>query len=176
MKLTVRQKAYREYLRSEHWKQLRLSAIERDGGKCVRCPSSDRLQVHHRVYRGRWEDGVLEDVESLCRKCHRLEHGYGSTDFESKWREIERCFRYQKRPAITQWLELKALMEEEDSEYAIIEFGELMFQYVLNLVAHEREAFAVDWWMDKQKSQFWFRRAFNVRKSIQERINVRQAF
>ena len=51
-------------------------AITRDGGKCVKCDSEDRLQVHHKLYRKRWEDGVLEDVETLCFRCHGAEHGF----------------------------------------------------------------------------------------------------
>ncbi len=66
---------YRRYLQSEHWVFLRAAAIERDGGKCVKCGSEEFLQVHHLVYRHPWESGVLEDVETVCRKHHRAAHG-----------------------------------------------------------------------------------------------------
>jgi len=48
----------------------------RDGFRCVRCGSSEKLQVHHKK-------GVkshrLKDLETLCQKCHHAEHGYRQT-------------------------------------------------------------------------------------------------
>ena len=48
----------------------------RDGYKCVRCQSADRIEAHHLVqYKldqdKRWE---LSNGETLCFKCHRLHH------------------------------------------------------------------------------------------------------
>jgi hypothetical protein len=67
--------AYQEYLKSAHWKQLRGQVLKRDGRKCTRCPSQSRLQVHHKFYRERWEDSEPDDLITLCRKCHKAEHG-----------------------------------------------------------------------------------------------------
>jgi hypothetical protein len=66
---------YLEYLQSEHWLELHQRVIERDGGKCTRCPSRVRLQAHHLFYRARWEDSLLSDLVTLCRPCHEKEHG-----------------------------------------------------------------------------------------------------
>jgi hypothetical protein len=33
------------------------------------------LQVHHKVYRKTPQDTLLEDLETLCEKCHAGEHG-----------------------------------------------------------------------------------------------------
>ncbi len=73
-RLTASQRRYQEYLGSEHWEKLRESALERDGRKCAECGKKKRLQVHHKVYQKRWEDGKLEDVETLCSSCHRGKH------------------------------------------------------------------------------------------------------
>jgi len=71
---TKRQAEYRVYLESEHWKKLRGVVISRDG-RCLRCGSRKPLQAHHRFYRSRWEDSIPEDLETLCRGCHRAVHG-----------------------------------------------------------------------------------------------------
>lgn len=65
---------YLEYLKSEHWRNLRLMALNRDRWRCVRCPQNQHLEVHHRFYRDRWEDSVVEDLETLCSVCHEREH------------------------------------------------------------------------------------------------------
>ncbi len=46
-------------------------------GKCERCGSVRGLQSHHKFYRECWFDTKLEDLEVLCRGCHREEHGLG---------------------------------------------------------------------------------------------------
>lgn len=84
MELTVKQKAHRAYLRSDHWKGLRDAALARDKYRCVGCGCGEQLEVHHEVYRGRFEDGILEDVVTLCRRCHRVTHG--------RWVESRREF------------------------------------------------------------------------------------
>lgn len=66
---------YQEYLKSDQWLALRRRVIERDGRKCTRCPSRERLQAHHLFYRDRWEDAELSDLVTLCRDCHEREHG-----------------------------------------------------------------------------------------------------
>lgn len=169
MGLTKAQRAHRDYLKTDHWFELRNSAIERDGGKCVRCGGNTVLQVHHKIYRERFELGVLEDVETLCQRCHRIEHGLPvrRTDFQRKCEEIDRHFNYCKRAPVALWKELKSLMTDSDDDLA--DFGDLMFHFVLHVVSHEREHYVSGWWLDKKKSDFWFNRAFNIRKSINER-------
>lgn len=41
---------------------------------CERCPARVGLQCHHRLYRDSWYDTRMEDLEALCRDCHRNEH------------------------------------------------------------------------------------------------------
>lgn len=61
-KLSKRQKLYREYLKTDHWKELRQLCLERDGHKCLHCGGSELLQVHHKKYRVTYEEGLLRDL------------------------------------------------------------------------------------------------------------------
>lgn len=67
---------YAEYLASDAWQDLRLEALRRDGHACRICNSSKRLDVHHRTYE-RFGNELLEDLTTLCRKCHRIFHDAG---------------------------------------------------------------------------------------------------
>jgi 5-methylcytosine-specific restriction endonuclease McrA len=51
------------------WQKLRRAARLRDGNCCVACGSSERLSVHHLVP----GSDVLEDLVTLCSRCHRRE-------------------------------------------------------------------------------------------------------
>jgi len=55
------------------WAELKLRAKMRDGFQCVRCESTDSLNVHHK--KGT-KSHRLEDLETLCRKCHQTEYRY----------------------------------------------------------------------------------------------------
>jgi 5-methylcytosine-specific restriction endonuclease McrA len=52
------------------WQRLRRAARMRDGNRCVRCAASERLSVHHAVE----GSSLLEDLVTLCSRCHRREH------------------------------------------------------------------------------------------------------
>lgn len=73
--LTESQLAYREYLKSDHWRALRLAAFRKWGRKCFKCPVKFGLDVHHLVYRFPWTLGTVDDVRPCCRPCHEKEHG-----------------------------------------------------------------------------------------------------
>ena len=73
--MTARQLAYRAYLQSVHWAQLRHAVLTRDGFRCVRCKSPHRVEPHHLFYRDRFEDSRPEDLVTLCRRHHKAEHG-----------------------------------------------------------------------------------------------------
>jgi 5-methylcytosine-specific restriction endonuclease McrA len=65
---------YNEYLQSPEWQGLRRLAITKAGGRCQRCGEYRGLQVHHLTYERRgWEQ--IQDVEAVCSRCHRQEHG-----------------------------------------------------------------------------------------------------
>jgi RNA-directed DNA polymerase len=54
----------------------KLRAKMRDDFKCVRCGSSEKIQVHHK--KGT-KSHRIEDLQTLCQKCHHAEHGYRQT-------------------------------------------------------------------------------------------------
>jgi len=69
---------YREYLSTEHWKQLRVrffesKLFERAKFSCLNCHQKDRLQVHHKTYR-RLGKEWLGDMIALCPECHESLH------------------------------------------------------------------------------------------------------
>lgn len=69
---------YREYLRSDRWREIRRRMLLRCGGICQRCNRSWQdygfLDVHHRDYR-RFGAEREADLIVLCRECHNAEHG-----------------------------------------------------------------------------------------------------
>lgn len=67
-------KSYAEYLKSDHWQEVRKAALKRANYRCQVCNESVPLDVHHRTYErlGKEDDA---DVIALCRKCHGLFHG-----------------------------------------------------------------------------------------------------
>lgn len=73
--MTEAQRKYREeYLQSDHWKAIRVEALERAEYRCQVCNNPHGLDVHHRTYE-RVGKERLADLTVLCRKCHDLFHG-----------------------------------------------------------------------------------------------------
>ncbi len=66
---------YRQYLESDHWKQLRSRfwASKLHKRRCVVCGACAPLEVHHRSYR-RIGQERLNDLMLLCRNCHKATH------------------------------------------------------------------------------------------------------
>jgi len=64
---------YQEYLNSDHWKNIRLKALDRAGNRCQLCSSRDNLNVHHNTYRNKGHED-LKDLVVLCRECHAKFH------------------------------------------------------------------------------------------------------
>ena len=49
-------------------------AMEQSGWRCARCRSSTRLEIHHRKYRSHGGTHQTENLEPVCRNCHKLIH------------------------------------------------------------------------------------------------------
>jgi len=69
-RLTERQRAYQEYLRTETWKRLRRETLERDGRRCRLCNATGNLQVHHRYYPEDWGTETADALTTVCDRCH----------------------------------------------------------------------------------------------------------
>lgn len=65
---------YAEYLKTDHWAKLSTERKDIDGHKCVCCGSTDKLEVHHCTYENGWYDTSIDDLRTVCHKCHRLVH------------------------------------------------------------------------------------------------------
>jgi hypothetical protein len=65
---------YKQYLRTEHWKEFREYALKEHGEVCEDCGTTDvKFDVHHLTYENLWEE-ELEDVVVLCHPCHWARH------------------------------------------------------------------------------------------------------
>jgi hypothetical protein len=63
-----------EYYKTEDWDRKRGQALRRDNFRCVAC--GGRAQhVHHRAYRADLTTVPVEDLVSLCWRCHSKLHG-----------------------------------------------------------------------------------------------------
>lgn len=60
----------RTRLRRGAWKILRAEIIRRDGGKCTRCGSGERLHVHHIIPWRKSQDDNPSNLVTLCGACH----------------------------------------------------------------------------------------------------------
>jgi 5-methylcytosine-specific restriction endonuclease McrA len=67
-------KQYQKYLKSEKWKEIKCQLFKERGSACEKCGSGKSLQVHHLHYGNVFRE-LLEDLQILCKKCHRKEHG-----------------------------------------------------------------------------------------------------
>ena len=63
---------YKEFLKTEEWKQIAQMVKERDGNKCVICGSTENLNAHHIGYDGDCLDE--NDIVTLCNRCHECLH------------------------------------------------------------------------------------------------------
>lgn len=70
---SARQVWYRKvYLLSEHWKGLRKMKLKINP-RCEICGVKRKLDVHHLRYKNIY-DVLVEDLQTLCRKCHKKHH------------------------------------------------------------------------------------------------------
>lgn len=69
----LRSMPYREYLKTRHWRRLRVVAIKKAKHKCAVCGDTENLNVHHLTYERKGCE-KLEDLQVLCRECHENVH------------------------------------------------------------------------------------------------------
>ncbi len=73
---TARTLSYDDYLRSDHWREVRRRCLWRWDYRCAVCNSSQFVDVHHRTYERLGAERET-DVIALCRRCHDLYHARG---------------------------------------------------------------------------------------------------
>lgn len=72
--LSPRQLAYRAYLQTHHWRELKKRKRAETPKECVFCKSGNSVQLHHMIYRSTFDETLLEDTCWLCRLCHQTFH------------------------------------------------------------------------------------------------------
>ena len=55
------------------WRSARRAALERDGSRCTICEGGDRVQVHHVIPYRYSHSHAIENLVTLCRRCHSRE-------------------------------------------------------------------------------------------------------
>lgn len=75
---------YKQYLKSEHWKQTKEKAYIILGRKCNRCGSKNYLNIHHKHYQNIGCE-LIEDLEVVCKSCHEKIHDINRSEIPTKY-------------------------------------------------------------------------------------------
>ena len=82
-------------LNDPRWQKLRLQVMDRDKWSCVACGCSTKpLHVHHIAYSGEPWEVDMEDLQTLCDRCHSeigkhpMGGAYYSTAFDVEYGNI----------------------------------------------------------------------------------------
>lgn len=68
-------KSYPKFIRGSYWRWVRNMVLQRDNSTCQNCFSTINLHVHHKTYKNHLEEHLnLQDLITLCKKCHEKEH------------------------------------------------------------------------------------------------------
>ena len=74
---------YKQYLKSEDWRERRKELLEEADYMCDEC-SEKATQLHHLKYDNLGEEELDEDVIALCKECHKEKHEeMGEYEYES---------------------------------------------------------------------------------------------
>jgi len=68
--------AYKDEIKDARWQEKRLKIMQRDGFKCLACPSKYDLNVHHLFYQSGCKIWEYDDeaLVTLCGDCHKAIH------------------------------------------------------------------------------------------------------
>lgn len=69
----TRKQEYDEYLKSDRWQELVRQCLERDSHRCRMCNKPAQV-VHHRAYPEVLGTETIDDLTSLCHRCHHNYH------------------------------------------------------------------------------------------------------
>lgn len=82
--------SYTDFLASVFWANIREEKL-RLNPVCELCGNPKSRNVHHKFYRPNPYDVQVGDLQTLCKKCHRSEHGFGKPpDLEQRAKEAQR--------------------------------------------------------------------------------------
>lgn len=63
---------FKRYLASREWALMKRAVRQRSGGLCERCRFRPAAEIHHQTY-ARIGHEDLEDLQHVCKPCHRFE-------------------------------------------------------------------------------------------------------
>lgn len=79
---------YREYLNSDEWKSKRLQKLKLNP-KCEVCGDKSNINIHHKTYDRIFNENI-EDLQTLCRLCHKKAHGISiSENIYFYWSDVD---------------------------------------------------------------------------------------
>ncbi len=82
-------RSYAAYLGSPHWKAKRAEVLAAAEGRCRRCGFSAKvLDIDHLTYERLGQERA-DDLQALCRDCHRVKHGRRPRGARITYREPE---------------------------------------------------------------------------------------
>lgn len=71
----LRKRSYSDFLGTTYWDIVRRYVLYKRGWKCELCNEKGELRVHHKTYEHHGKEHLhLEDLITLCNKCHRKFH------------------------------------------------------------------------------------------------------
>lgn len=89
------------FLKSEHWSDLRIARLAKDGARCRICYSrSISNDSHHIRYPSEWSRTTVEDLRTMCRSCHDRAHRIMREIGTSNWSEILHVLKLEVRPMV----------------------------------------------------------------------------
>lgn len=102
-----------EYLKSDHWKNLRYCKLQQVC-YCEMCDNTSTLDVHHINYKNLY-DVELEDLMVLCRKCHVKVHDDAPN--VSKWDKFNNVPELLTEKCLLDIKEAKARRHNQEVQY-----------------------------------------------------------
>jgi len=90
---------YREYLLTNHWKNIKQKVYLTSVYKCSKCGIKHGLQLHHKTYE-RVGKELLSDLVYLCRDCHNEIHQLNShgLEYKLKKKKVKTNVKKKKKP------------------------------------------------------------------------------
>ena len=76
-------KVKRIKLGKQLYRRLMKRVLERDGWRCQKCGSLENLQIHHKIRRSHLGDDAVENLITLCARCHMEQHGQLSYEMKA---------------------------------------------------------------------------------------------
>ena len=91
-------KGYQEYLKSQHWRDLKKAYFQHYPKECRGCGSKDHIDLHHRSYKYVGDEHFWQLIP-LCRDCHQAVHRLQRR--HPRWSIGKATSRYLRRLDVT---------------------------------------------------------------------------